>query len=244
MEKNIEIQGLTKSFGTKEVLKNIDLTLYEGKNIVILGKSGSGKSVLTKCIVGLIIPDAGTIKLFGKSIYDFEEDEMDLVRTKIGYLFQGGAIYDSMSVRENIEFPLKKTQAVKTKNDRKLNELILETLENVGLKDAVNKKPSELSGGMRKRLGLARTLVLKPKVILYDEPTTGLDPVTSGEISELITKIQRKFNTASIIITHDMKCVKMTADHIKMLKDGNFFAEGSYNDLSKSTEPEIQAYFN
>lgn len=242
MERPIEIQGLSKSFGETEILKGIDLLLRRGENTVIMGKSGTGKSVLLKCIVGLIIPDTGTIKLYGDDVGEFDERTLEDVRKRIGYLFQGGAIYDSMTVRENLEFPIRRTSKIKDRG--KIDNMVMEALENVGLEDSVNKRPSELSGGMRKRLGLARTLILKPDIILYDEPTTGLDPLTAIEISELIIDIQKKYNTSSIIITHDMKCAKITASRIKMLKDGIFYAEGSFDELRSSTDREVRAYFN
>lgn len=242
MERPIEIQGLSKSFGETEILKGIDLLLRRGENTVIMGKSGTGKSVLLKCIVGLIIPDTGTIKLYGDDVGEFDERTLEDIRKRIGYLFQGGAIYDSMTVRENLEFPIRRTSKIKDRG--KIDNMVMEALENVGLEDSVNKRPSELSGGMRKRLGLARTLILKPDIILYDEPTTGLDPLTAIEISELIIDIQKKYNTSSIIITHDMKCAKITASQIKMLKDGIFYAEGSFDELRSSTDKEIRAYFN
>ena len=242
MENVIEIKDLKKAFGSNVVLNGVNLTLSKGENIVVLGKSGTGKSVLAKCIVRLIELDSGTIKVFGQNIMELNIGELDEIRTRIGYLFQGGALYDSMSVKENLEFPIRRTQLSKTKSE--VDDLVDEALENVGLTDAKNKMPSELSGGMKKRIGLARTLILKPEIILYDEPTTGLDPVTSGEISELIVKIREKYSTSSIIVTHDMKCAKMTSDKMKLLKDGGFYAEGTFDELRKSDDSEIRAYFN
>ncbi len=241
MKKIIDIKNLNKSFGNLKVLEDIDMSLYESENLVILGKSGSGKSVLIKCIVRLIDPDSGEINILGEDMMDDDKDKINAIRRSVGFLFQGGAIYDSMSVRENLEFPVTRTKNKMEKHE--VSELVHEALENVGLEDAIDKHPSELSGGMRKRLGLARTLILKPKIILYDEPTTGLDPVTSQEISELILDIQDKYETSSIIITHDMKCAKMTANRIKMLKDAKFYAEGKYDELEKSDDEEINSYF-
>ena len=209
----IEVQNLYKSFGGKEVLKGISLHLKEGENLGILGKSGVGKSVLTKCIVRLIEPDYGEIKVLGKDIIRMKESELNEIRKEIGYLFQGGALYDSMSVRENLEFPIRRTQMASRRQE--INERVEQSLRSVGLLDAIDKMPSELSGGMKKRVGLARALILRPKVILYDEPTTGLDSVTSGEISELILKVQEEYKASSIIITHDMKCAKIATDRIK-----------------------------
>lgn len=237
----IEVQNLYKSFGGKEVLKGISLHLKEGENLGILGKSGVGKSVLTKCIVRLIEPDYGEIKVLGKDIIRMKESELNEIRKEIGYLFQGGALYDSMSVRENLEFPIRRTQMASRRQE--INERVEQSLRSVGLLDAIDKMPSELSGGMKKRVGLARALILRPKVILYDEPTTGLDSVTSGEISELILKVQEEYKASSIIITHDMKCAKIATDRIKIIMDGTFRAEGSYDELSRSDDKEISAFF-
>lgn len=243
MKKLIEIRDLHKSFDGKEVLKGIDLTLERGKNIVLLGRSGIGKSVLIKCIVGLIIPDSGIIKVFGQNIEDLNGEGLNELRKKVGFLFQGGAVYDSMSVRENLEFPIRRNITIK-KSTQEIENIIEKALENVGLLDAINKMPSELSGGMRKRVGLARTLILQPEIILYDEPTTGLDPITSKEIIDLILKIQEKYNTSSIIITHDVNCIKSTADNIKLLKNGIIYAEGSLNEFMNSSNKEIKSYFS
>ena len=207
----VEIKHLRKSFGKKKVLKDINLKLTKGENLVVLGKSGSGKSVLIKCIIGLITPDDGELVVLGKNIGELANKDLNELRKKIGFLFQSAALYDSMTVRENLEFPLRKLRLVR---DGKLDELVKEALENVGLAEAIDKMPSELSGGMRKRIGLARTLILKPEIMLYDEPTTGLDPITSREISQLIMEVQKKYNTASIIITHDIACAKIIADRI------------------------------
>ena len=196
-----EIEHLEKSFGNNSVLKDINLKIEKGENLVVFGKSGSGKSVLIKCLVGLIEPDGGKVILLGKNILDLKSEELNLLRKKVGFLFQSAALYDSMTVKENLEFPLR---YLKTKPKDEIEALVIEALENVGLEDAIDKMPSELSGGMRKRVGLARTLILKPEIILYDEPTTGLDPITSKEISKLILDVQKKYNTAAIIITHDV----------------------------------------
>ncbi|NBC82202.1 MAG: ATP-binding cassette domain-containing protein [Bacteroidetes bacterium] len=241
-DKVIEIEGLKKSFGDNHVLKNINLELNRGKNIAVIGKSGIGKSVLTKCIVRLIQPDEGKVVVLGKEVPLLDIDELDQLRKRVGYLFQGGALYDSMTVRENLEFPIRRTQL--SKQNAELKGLVEDALESVGLIDAIDKMPSELSGGMRKRVGLARTLILKPEIILYDEPTTGLDPVTSLGISELIMSVQEKLNNSSIIITHDIKCARITSNEIKLLKDGTFYASGTFEELKKSKEKEISAYFN
>lgn len=236
----VEINGLRKSFGKKSVLKGINLKLAKGENLVILGKSGSGKSVLIKCIVDLIEPDEGTIIVFGKNIEELGNKGLNEVRKKIGFLFQSAALYDSMTVRENLEFPLRAIRSIKKDEHESL---VKEALENVGLLEAIDKMPVELSGGMRKRIGLARTLILKPLIILYDEPTTGLDPITSKEISNLITEVQKKYNTASIIITHDIACAEIVADRIIVLRDGICAAEGNFNELQESKDPWIHSFF-
>jgi len=240
-EKVIEIEKLYKSFREKHILRDIDLTLHKGENLGIVGKSGIGKSVLTKCIVRLIEPDAGRINVLGTDVVTCDGEELNELRKKVGYLFQGGALYDSMSVRENLLFPVRRTQFV----DRKLDteELIERSLRSVGLLDAIDKMPSELSGGMKKRIALARTLILKPQIILYDEPTTGLDAVTSGEISELIQQIREEYQTAAIIITHDMKCARIATDTIRIMKEGLFVTEGTYDELSRSDDKETRNYF-
>lgn len=241
MENVIEIRNLKKAFGKLEVFKDIDLDLKRGENIAILGQSGTGKSVLIKCIVGLIMADSGKINVLGKNIYSLNNEGLNELRKKVGYLFQGGALYDSMTVRQNLEFPIRRTQLLKNKDEVK--ELVHEALENVGLLYAIDKMPSKLSGGMKKRVGLARTLILKPEIILYDEPTTGLDPVTSGEISELILEVQEKYNTSSIIITHDMKCAEITSNKLKLMSNGGFYAEGTFQELRDSKDKKVNAYF-
>lgn len=243
MDEVIKIRNVYKAFGDNEVLKDVSLSLREGENIVIMGRSGIGKSVLIKCIIGLLTHDSGTIEIFGTDISTLSYRELDNVRKKMGFLFQGGALYDSMTVRENLEFPLLRSRFL-NETVKEKNKIIDEVLENVGLLEEKNKMPSELSGGMQKRLGLARTLVLRPRIILYDEPTTGLDPVTSNEISELMISVQEKYNTSSIIITHDLKCAKMTANDIKLLKDGIFYAEGTYEELKKNSNRVVAEYFN
>lgn len=236
----IEISNLKKSFKTNKVLNGIDLKLKKGENLVVLGKSGTGKSVLIKCIVGLIEPDEGEMKALGIDVLEQDEKELNNLRKKIGFLFQSAALYDSMTVRENLQFPLRTNPSLK---ESEIEKLVKDALENVGLLNAIDKMPSELSGGVRKRIGLARTLILKPEIMLYDEPTTGLDPITAKEISNLILDIRQKFNTSSIIITHDMACAKIVADRIVVLKDGICSAEGTFEDLQKSSDPEVKSYF-
>lgn len=237
----IDIQNLKISFGTLHVLKDISLQLKPQENLVVLGKSGTGKSVLIKCIARLLKADEGTINVLGQEVNALKVAELNDIRKKIGFLFQSGALYDSMTVKENLEFPLKrlKKELTQSEIDTKVNE----ALTNVGLEDVLNKMPSELSGGMRKRISLARTIIVDPEIMLYDEPTTGLDPVTAEEISELINAIQKKYKTASIIITHDMECVRTVADRIIMLKEGLVYKEGSLAEFESSTDEYISSFF-
>ncbi len=237
----IDVKDLYKAFGEKEILKGVNVHLNAGENLGILGKSGTGKSVLTKCIVRLLEPDYGHIQVLDQDILSMNNAELNEIRKEIGYLFQGGALYDSMSVRQNMEFPIRRTQMASNKQE--VDGMVERALRSVGLLDAIDKMPSELSGGMKKRIGLARALILKPKVILYDEPTTGLDSVTSGEISELIVQVQEEYQAASIIITHDMKCAQIATDRIKILDAGVFIAEGTYKELSSSSDKQIKAFF-
>jgi phospholipid/cholesterol/gamma-HCH transport system ATP-binding protein len=236
----VEIEHLKKSFGNNHVLKDINFKIHRGENLVVIGKSGSGKSVLIKCLVALIEPDEGKLEILGKDIHGLNNKDLNIIRKKIGFLFQSGALYDSMTVRENLAFPLRDSKDI---SKDELNKLIVESLSNVGLEDAIDKMPSELSGGMRKRLGLARTLILKPEIMLYDEPTTGLDPITSKEISELILDIQKKHNTTSIIITHDIACAKITANRIIVFKDGLISTEGTFCELEKSEDKWVRSFF-
>ena len=238
----IEIENLRKSFGSQEVLKNVSLKLIDGENLVVLGKSGSGKSVLIKCIVGLLNPDGGTVHVFKKNVSALSRKELNEVRQKIGFLFQSGALYDSMTVRQNLEFPLRRIK--KDLKEKEIKEKVNEVLNNVGLADTLDKMPSQLSGGMRKRISLARTIVVDPMIMLYDEPTTGLDPVTSDEISSLINDVQKQYKTSSLIITHDIKCALSTADRIIMLEDGEVYKEGNVKDFESSTDPVIKSFFH
>jgi phospholipid/cholesterol/gamma-HCH transport system ATP-binding protein len=237
----VNITHLYKSFGDNHVLTDLNLTLLKGENAVVLGKSGSGKSVLIKCIIGLLEPDAGNIQVFGQNIPELDHAALDEVRAKLGFLFQSNALYDSMTVRENLEFPLRRHWIQVTQDE--VNALVMEALNDVGLQHTVDMMPAELSGGMRKRIALARTLILKPEIILYDEPTTGLDPITAKEIIELIIEIQKKYGSSSLIISHDMNCVRMAADRIIMLINGQCYAEGDFKTLSASSDPSVKQFF-
>ena len=241
LEKVIEINNLRKEFGAQEVLKNVSLQLFNGENLVVLGKSGSGKSVLIKCIARLLYPDNGTIKVLGKDVNTLNNNDLGELRKKIGFLFQSGALYDSMTVKQNLEFPLRRIK--KELTQKEIDEKVKEALEHVGLSDALDKMPSQLSGGMRKRISLARTIVVDPMIMLYDEPTTGLDPVTSDEISSLINDVQKKYKTSSLIITHDIECARATANRIIMLVDGDIYSEGNLKKFEESTDPVIRSFF-
>lgn len=241
MQSIIDIQNLKKSFGNLEVLNDVSLQLHKEENLVVLGKSGSGKSVLIKCIVRLLKADEGTINVLGSEINSLKIEELNEVRKKIGFLFQSGALYDSMTVKENLEFSLLNIKHDLTESE--INTKVAEALENVGLNDVLYKMPSELSGGMRKRISLARTIIVNPEIMLYDEPTTGLDPVTANEISELINDIQKKYKTASIIITHDIECVRTVADRILMIKEGKVYKEGTLSEFENSTDSYVSSFF-
>lgn len=238
----IEIKDLKKSYGENHVLNGFNMVLYEGENLVIMGKSGSGKSVMIKCLIGLEEHDSGSIQVMGKEISELDRDELDDLRTEVGFLFQGSALYDSMTVRENLEFPLRR-HTKKFGVIKDTTPLVMQALENVGLAHTINLMPEELSGGMKRRIALARTLILQPKIILYDEPTTGLDPITAKEILLLMKSIQEKYNTSSIIITHDVDCARVISNRMILLVDGKNYIEGTFEELSISTDPKVQAFF-
>ena len=237
----IRIKDVHVSFGDNHVLRGFTMDLNKGENVVVLGKSGSGKSVLIKCVIGLIKPEKGSIHVLDKSIPDLSIDELDKIRMKTGFLFQSNALYDSMTVRENLEFPLRRHGIEMEKSET--DALVNEVLTNVGLPHTQNMMPSELSGGMKKRIALARTLILRPPIILYDEPTTGLDPITGREISHLMLSVKEKYQTSSIIISHDINCVKIVADRIAMLIDGTCYAIDTYAALKRSNDPKIKPFF-
>jgi len=240
-KKVIEVNNLRKGFGNQEVLKNVSLQLFDGENLVVIGKSGSGKSVLIKCIIRLLNPDNGTINVLGENVSNMDRNGLSELRKKIGFLFQGGALYDSMTVKQNLEFPLLRIK--KNLTQKEADNKVKEVLEHVGLSDAIDKMPSQLSGGMRKRISLARTIVVDPLIMLYDEPTTGLDPATSDEISSLINEVQKKYKTSSIIITHDIECARTTANRVIMLHDGEVHTEGKIETFEKSKDVLIKSFF-
>lgn len=237
----IEIIDLCKSFGSNHVLQDFNLTVNHGENVVVLGKSGSGKSVLIKCVVRLLDADSGTVRVLGEDVNAMDRDELDRIRVKIGFLFQNSALYDSMTVRENLEFPMRRHWMNMEKEE--MDKVVEEALDNVGLLYAIDMMPADLSGGMRKRVGLARTLILRPEIVLYDEPTTGLDPITGLEIVELIMDLQKKYNTSSIIISHDMQVAKLTANKLVVLYDGKNYAEGTFGELKSMTDPKVKQFF-
>lgn len=238
----INIEHLAKSFGSNVVLKDFNLTINKGENIVVMGKSGIGKTVLIKCLIGLIKPDGGIIHVFGENIATLNHEQLDDMRMRMGFVFQSSALYDSMTVRQNLEFPLRRQRS--TKLPGSLNELVVEALRNVGLESAIDMMPAELSGGMRKRIGIARSVILKPEIVMYDEPTTGLDPITSIEITNLIMELQLKYHTTGIIITHDIKLAKVVGNRLVFLVDGIAYKQGTYDELLKVNDPNVKPFFD
>ena len=236
----IEVENIYKTFDKKEVLQGVSLKLYRGETMSILGRSGQGKSVMIKCIVRLITPDDGDIRVLGQEVLNLKDNELNQLRSRVGYLFQEGALYDSMTLSENLLFPLERNKPGLSEAEKR--ELVESTLESVDLLDDIDKMPAELSGGMRKRAGLARTLVLQPEIILYDEPTTGLDPYTSRDINELIVRIQEIYNVSSMVVTHDMKCAKRVSDRIVILQNGNFIARGTFEELQNHENETVRNY--
>lgn len=238
----IEVKDLHKTFGKNHVLDGFDLSLNEGENLVVMGKSGSGKSVMIKCLIGLEEIDSGSIIIMDKNMANISQEDLNEIRTEVGFLFQGSALYDSMSVRENLEFPLRR-HTKKFGQIKDTTPLVMEALRSVGLESTLNLMPNELSGGMKRRIALARTLILKPKIILYDEPTTGLDPITSKEIIMLMKSIQEEYKTSSIIITHDIDCARVIANRMILLIDGINYTEGTFQELASSKDPKVEAFF-
>lgn len=238
----ITLRGVSKSFGENHVLKNVDLDLYCGENLVVLGRSGTGKSVLIKLIAGLLKPDNGTINVLGISVNDLRDHDLMKLRLKIGFSFQNSALYDSMTVRENLEFPLIRNKRNLTRTE--INKEVEDVLEGVGLSQAINQMPSELSGGQRKRIGIARTLILRPDIMMYDEPTAGLDPITCLDINSLINEVQLRYKTSSIIITHDLACARSVGDRIVMLLDGKFERQGSFKEIFETNDARVKAFYD
>jgi phospholipid/cholesterol/gamma-HCH transport system ATP-binding protein len=238
----IKIRGLKKAFEDFSVLRGIDLDLYQGENLVVLGRSGTGKSVLIKIISGLLQPDAGTVEVLGHQIAAISEKELQALRIRIGFSFQNSALYDSMTVRKNLEFPLVRNRTNLTRGE--IDNSVETVLDAVGLSQTINQMPSELSGGQRKRIGIARTLILNPEIMLYDEPTAGLDPITCIEINELINEVQERFKTSSIIITHDLTCAKMVGDRISMLLDGQFQRTGTFDEVFDTNDERVKPFFD
>jgi phospholipid/cholesterol/gamma-HCH transport system ATP-binding protein len=241
-EKVITIKDLYKSFGENHVLRGVNLDVYKGENVVVLGKSGTGKSVLIKIIVGLLMPDSGIVDVLGSQIDRLTDEELRALRLKVGFSFQNSALYDSMTVRENMEFPLVRNSRKLTRAE--INDAVENVLDAVGLSQTINQMPSELSGGQRKRIGIARTLILQPEIMLYDEPTAGLDPITCIDINNLINEVQKRYHTSAIIITHDLTCAKSTGDRTAMMLDGKFVSQGSFEDVFSSTDERIQSFYN
>ncbi|WP_211235324.1 ABC transporter ATP-binding protein [Runella zeae] len=242
MEKTIEIKDLYKSFGSLDVLLGVNLDVYENENVVVLGRSGTGKSVLIKIIAGLLSPDLGQVKVFGQSVPDLDKKELNALRLKIGFSFQNSALYDSMTVRENLEFPL--VRNIKNMTRAEIDKAVEEVIDGVGLKKTLDQMPSELSGGQRKRIGIARTLIMNPKIMLYDEPTAGLDPITCQEINELMNEVKERYRTSSIIITHDLTCAKETGDRVAVLFDGKFKYQGTFEEVFSNADPRIRSFYD
>jgi len=242
-EKVVEIRGLMKSFGDLDVLTGVDLDLYKRENLVVLGKSGSGKSVLIKIMVGLLKQDSGTMNVLGKEVSTLKTKELNALRLRIGFSFQNSALYDSMTVRENMEFPL--VRNIKNLTKKEITAKIEGLLDSVGLPQTINQMPSELSGGQKKRIGVARTLILEPEIMLYDEPTAGLDPITCGEINTLINQVRQEYNTSSIVITHDLTCAKETGDRMAVLLDGQFGSIGTFEEVFPHAEDKrIKSFYD
>ncbi len=240
--KVISIKGLYKSFGENHVLRGVDLELVKGENVVVLGRSGTGKSVLIKIIAGLLKPDAGEVNVLGREVAHLNDKELRALRLQLGFSFQSSALYDSMTVRENLEFPL--VQNSKNLSRADVAKEVESVLEAVGLSQTINQMPSELSGGQRKRIGIARTLILKPEIMLYDEPTAGLDPITCIEINNLILEVQEKYHTSSIIITHDLTCAKSTGNQVAIMLDGKFVRQGSFEEVFSTDDERIKSFFD
>lgn len=238
----ITLRDIHKAFGALQVLKGVDLDVYKGENLVVLGRSGTGKSVLIKIIAGLLKPDRGQVSVLGQEIDKLDTRELQALRAKIGFSFQSSALYDGMSVRANLEFPLVRNK--RHLGRKEIDDAVAQVLDDVGLSQAIDQTPSQLSGGQKKRIGIARTLILQPEIMLYDEPTAGLDPLTSVEINDLINEVQQRYNTSSVIITHDLTCARATGDRIVMLSEGCFLRQGTFDEVFESDDPRIRNFYN
>ncbi len=242
MNKVIEIEHLYKSFGDRDILVDANIDVYQGENLVVLGRSGTGKSVLIKIIAGLLVADKGKVEVLGKNVTNLNKKQLNELRLKIGFSFQNSALYDSMTVQENLEFPL--VRNIKNMSRKEIDKAVHDVLESVGLLQAINQMPSELSGGQKKRIGIARTLIMNPEIMLYDEPTAGLDPITCIEINQLINEVKEKYHTSSIIITHDLTCAKEVGDRVAVLFDGNFKFQGTFEEVFKNQDPRIKSFYD
>lgn len=242
MNKVIEIEHLYKSFGDRDILVDANIDVYQGENLVVLGRSGTGKSVLIKIIAGLLVADQGKVEVLGKNVTNLNKKQLNELRLKIGFSFQNSALYDSMTVQENLEFPL--VRNIKNMSRKEIDKAVHDVLESVGLLQAINQMPSELSGGQKKRIGIARTLIMNPEIMLYDEPTAGLDPITCIEINQLINEVKEKYHTSSIIITHDLTCAKEVGDRVAVLFDGNFKFQGTFEEVFKNQDPRIKSFYD
>jgi phospholipid/cholesterol/gamma-HCH transport system ATP-binding protein len=238
----ISIQNLSKTFGNNSVLRGINIEVHKGENVVVLGRSGSGKSVLLKIIAGLLKPDEGKVVVLGRNVSTLNTRELQELRMHIGFSFQGSALYDGMSVRENLEFPLVRNKRKLSK--KQVNEAVTQVLNDVGLLQTIHQMPSELSGGQKKRISIARTLILQPEIILYDEPTGGINPITCVELNHLIIKVQKQYNTSSMIITHDLTCARMTGNRVAMLIDGKILRQGSFTEVFNTDDVSIKGFYN
>jgi phospholipid/cholesterol/gamma-HCH transport system ATP-binding protein len=241
-EQIIKVRQLVKSFGSLDVLTGIDLELYKGENLVVLGRSGSGKSVLIKIMIGLIIQDKGSVEIFNQEVSTLNRDALQKLRLKMGFLFQSNALYDSMTVKENLEFPLVRNKRNLTR--KQIDQEVKEVLEHVGLSQTIHQMPAQLSGGQMKRIGMARTLILHPEIIFYDEPTAGLDPITAIEINHLINEVQKKYKTSSVIITHDLTCAKTTGDRLALIGNGKFVKVGSFEKVFVNDDPSAKGFYD
>lgn len=241
-EEVIKIRDLYKSFGEKHVLRGVDLDLFKGENLAVLGRSGTGKSVLIKIIIGLLQQDSGSVLVLGEDVNNLSYPDLRALRLKVGFSFQSSALYDSMTVGENLAFPLRRNNRGMSREQ--ITKTVRSVLEAVGLPETINQLPAELSGGQKKRIGIGRTLILRPEIMLYDEPTSGLDPITSTELNNLIVSVRERFNTSSIVITHDLACAKTVADRVAVMENGKFIKIGTFDDVFSTQEGLIKSFYD